>query len=137
MQNYGSRLYIFSACRETVSGKDGSFFAGKTIAELEQMCISDLAEFLEACEGKTNPLLNEIKIKLSCMMSVGLKHLALSRPVPTLSGRKEFRRKERYRPVNAVGNAVSVHIEFNSVKGYRLIRGFVHLFYLISHFFPG
>ena len=33
MQNYGSRLYIFSACRETVSGKDGSFFAGKTIAE--------------------------------------------------------------------------------------------------------
>lgn len=63
-----------------------TFFAGKTIAELEQMCISDLAEFLEAYEGKTNPLLDEIKIKLSCMMSVGLKHLALSRPVPTLSG---------------------------------------------------
>ncbi len=63
-----------------------TFFAGKTIADLEQMCISDLAAFLEAYEGKRNPLLDEIKTKLSCMISVGLKHLSLSRPVPTLSG---------------------------------------------------
>lgn len=64
-------------------------FAGRTINELEDMYISDLLDFLResyrACGGR-NPLLKEIVTKLSCMVDVGLHHLALSRPVPSLSG---------------------------------------------------
>ncbi|MDE7326846.1 MAG: excinuclease ABC subunit UvrA [Lachnospiraceae bacterium] len=61
-------------------------FAGKTISELEHMYISDLLDFLRTdCDGR-NPLLKEITTKLSCMVDVGLHHLSLSRPVPSLSG---------------------------------------------------
>ncbi|MDD4124366.1 MAG: ABC transporter [Eubacteriales bacterium] len=60
---------------------------GKTITELENMYISGLCGFLKALpEGYKSPLLNEIIIKLDCMVDVGLHHLSLSRPVPTLSG---------------------------------------------------
>lgn len=61
-------------------------FHGKTITELENMYIRDLYGFLSSCDNGTNPLLTEICGKLSCMIEVGLFHLALSRPVPTLSG---------------------------------------------------
>lgn len=61
-------------------------FHGKTITELENMYIRDLYEFLSAYNKGTNPLLSELCTKLSCMIEVGLFHLALSRPVPTLSG---------------------------------------------------
>lgn len=61
-------------------------FCGKTITELENMYIRDLYGFLSSCGNGTNPLLAEICTKLSCMIEVGLFHLALSRPVPTLSG---------------------------------------------------
>ena len=79
---------VCTKCGGTGLGEQAAhtLFAGKTIADLEQMCISDLAAFLEAYKGERNPLLDEIRTKLSCMMSVGLKHLSLSRPVPTLSG---------------------------------------------------
>ncbi len=61
-------------------------FYGKTITELENMYIRDLYEFLSAYDEGTNPLLHELCTKLSCMIEVGLFHLALSRPIPTLSG---------------------------------------------------
>lgn len=60
---------------------------GKTISELEKLYIKDLLEFLTGyAEAKPVTLLKEILTKLSCMVDVGLHHLALSRPVPTLSG---------------------------------------------------
>lgn len=58
---------------------------GKTITELENMYISDLCLFLKK-DALPTKLLEEIIIKLECMIDVGLFHLALSRPVPTLSG---------------------------------------------------
>lgn len=61
-------------------------FGGMTIDRLEDMYISDLHAFLDRnCDGQ-NPLLKEILTKLTCMVNVGLHHLSLSRPVPTLSG---------------------------------------------------
>lgn len=60
-------------------------FGGKTINELEDMYIGDLLAFLKETLSK-HSLLKEILTKLSCLMDVGLHHLALSRPVPTLSG---------------------------------------------------
>lgn len=61
-------------------------FGGKTINELENMYISDLLEFLKDNNYGKNPLIKEIITKLSCMVEVGLHHLSLSRPVPSLSG---------------------------------------------------
>lgn len=59
---------------------------GQTITQLEAMYIRDLYEFLKTCELSGTKLLEEIQTKLECMIDVGLHHLALSRPVPTLSG---------------------------------------------------
>jgi excinuclease ABC subunit A len=60
---------------------------GKTISQLENMTIKDLNIFLkEKVDIKCSELLREIIIKLDCMVNMGLHHLALSRPVPTLSG---------------------------------------------------
>lgn len=61
-------------------------FHGKTITELEDMYIRDLHDFFVECDDTGNPLLGELRQKLSCMIEVGLFHLALSRPLPTLSG---------------------------------------------------
>ncbi|MBE5960993.1 MAG: excinuclease ABC subunit UvrA [Lachnospiraceae bacterium] len=62
-------------------------FGGKTITELQDMYIRELRDFLKAMEKeKDSPLLKEIGVKLDCMVDVGLHHLALSRPVPTLFG---------------------------------------------------
>lgn len=61
-------------------------FHGKTITELENMYIRDLYDFFSGFDDGKNPLLGELKLKLSCMIEVGLFHLALSRPIPTLSG---------------------------------------------------
>ncbi|HEX3046596.1 MAG TPA: ABC transporter, partial [Bacillota bacterium] len=61
---------------------------GKTITELEKMEIKDLRLFfktqLDSLSGRK--LIAEILTKLECMIDVGLYHLALSRPVLTLSG---------------------------------------------------
>lgn len=94
-------------CGGTGLGEKASHttFGGRTITELEEMYISDLLAFLidvrdmEAAKsaresssaqsvkpGGSMPLLNEIITKLQCMVDVGLHHLSLSRPVPTLSG---------------------------------------------------
>lgn len=61
-------------------------FCGRTINDLENMYISDLLDFLKENYDEKNPLLREIITKLSCMVEVGLHHLSLSRPVPSLSG---------------------------------------------------
>lgn len=75
-------------CSGTGLGEQASHttIGGKTISELDNMYIKDLCQFLNASPIKKTPLLNELLAKLSCMVDVGLHHLALSRPVPTLSG---------------------------------------------------
>ncbi|RCX23767.1 excinuclease ABC A subunit [Fontibacillus phaseoli] len=62
--------------------------SGKTITEFENMYIGELLIFFDrqkdVLPGKN--LIDEIILKLRCMVDVGLHHLALSRQVPTLSG---------------------------------------------------
>lgn len=62
--------------------------SGKSIVDLENMYIKELHNFLERYNKEIdgNSLIDEILIKLKCMMDLGLHHLSLSRPVPTLSG---------------------------------------------------
>ena len=67
-----------AASRTTVSGK--------TIAELESLYIRDLRLFFARASLPGKRLTDEILLKLECMDDVGLHHLALSRPIPTLSG---------------------------------------------------
>ena len=60
---------------------------GMTIAELEGMYIRDLRDFFEhSPDLPGKQMTEEILQKLTCMDEVGLYHLALSRPIPTLSG---------------------------------------------------
>lgn len=75
-------------CNGTGLGVQGTntYFGGKRITELEDMYISDLYEFLKNQSMESNPLLDDIITKLGCMIDVGLYHLSLSRPIPTLSG---------------------------------------------------
>lgn len=75
-------------CNGTGLGEQAAHttFGGKTINELENMYISDLLEFLKGNYDEKNPLIKEIITKLLCMVEVGLHHLSLSRPVPSLSG---------------------------------------------------
>lgn len=61
-------------------------YRGKTITELEDMYISDLLAFFQEQADDTNLLINEITTKLLSLVEVGIGHLALSRPIPTLSG---------------------------------------------------
>ena len=61
-------------------------FGGKTITQLENMYIDELLAFFREHGEESNPLVKEIVTKLSCMVEVGLHHLSLSRPVPSLSG---------------------------------------------------
>ena len=75
-------------CNGTGLGEQAShtYFHGYTIRELEDMYIKDLYEFIKQHSDGKNILLDEIRTKLECMMEVGLFYLALSRPLPTLSG---------------------------------------------------
>lgn len=76
-------------CNGTGLGLKAShtYICEKNMLELERMYIKDLLEFLLQLGTKNDtPLLKEILSKLQCMVDVGLHHLALSRPVPTLSG---------------------------------------------------
>jgi excinuclease ABC A subunit len=59
---------------------------GKTITQLENMYINDLFEFLKKDRLFGTKLLEEILTKLECLADVGLFHLTLARPIPTLSG---------------------------------------------------
>lgn len=61
-------------------------YCGKTITELENMYISDLLALFHEQADNTNLLVNEIMTKLFCLVEVGIGHLSLSRPIPTLSG---------------------------------------------------
>ena len=92
-KNWGSRLNCVEniscpKCNGTGLGEQAlhTTIGGKTISELEEMYISALLDFLRNADIKKSPLLEDLITKLSCMVEVGLHHLSLSRPVPTLSG---------------------------------------------------
>lgn len=75
-------------CGGTGLGEQASHttYCGKTITELENMYISDLLAFFQGQTDDTNLLVNEIMAKLLSLVEVGIGHLSLSRPIPTLSG---------------------------------------------------
>jgi len=75
-------------CEGTGLGKEVAHtkIGGKTIIELEGMYISELYDFLHNLENEKTPLQRELEKKLKCLIDVGLHHLSLSRPIPTLSG---------------------------------------------------
>lgn len=92
-KNWGARLDCVEnlpcpKCNGTGLGEQASHttVGGKTITELEESYISELLEFLKNADIKRSPLLEDLITKLSCMAEVGLHHLSLSRPLPTLSG---------------------------------------------------
>ena len=68
--------------------------AGKNIAELSAMDISELYEWLDGIEDRLNPkqrqiaveILKEIRSRLKFLLDVGLDYLALNRASATLSG---------------------------------------------------
>ena len=68
--------------------------AGKNIAELSAMDISELYEWLEGIEGKLDPkqlriateILKEIRSRLRFLLDVGLDYLSMNRGSATLSG---------------------------------------------------
>lgn len=75
-------------CKGTGLGEAAShtIVGGKTVSELEKMYIRDLRQFFAETDLPGKRLTEEILLKLKCMDDVGLHHLALSRPIPTLSG---------------------------------------------------
>lgn len=80
---------VCQKCKGTGLGEQAAHttFGGKTISELEDMYVSELLTFFkEQRDNTSNLLVNEIIAKLSCLIEVGLHHLSLSRPLPTLSG---------------------------------------------------
>ena len=75
-------------------GAYAHYSAGKNIAELSAMDISELYEWLEGVEEQLNPkqrqiaveILKEIRSRLKFLLDVGLDYLALNRASATLSG---------------------------------------------------
>ncbi|OPA75250.1 ABC transporter [Paenibacillus selenitireducens] len=77
-------------CQGTGLGEQAihTTFAGRTITELEEMYIDELLPFLREHRAISRGIhiIDEMLMKLQCMVDVGLHHLSLSRPLPTLSG---------------------------------------------------
>lgn len=73
---------------ELGSAAMGVRLGGKNIYELESLYIGELLGFLQslALAGEGAKLAGDVMQKLRCLSDVGLSHLSLSRPVPTLSG---------------------------------------------------
>ena len=82
------RTSLCPKCGGSGLGRQASHttIGGRTITQLEYIYINDLYGFLKKESLSGTKLLEEILVKLECMIDVGLHHLSLSRPVPTLSG---------------------------------------------------
>lgn len=61
-------------------------FGGKTLYDMQNMYVDELLEFLKQQDDGHNQILTSLIQKLTCMVDVGLHHLALSRKIVSLSG---------------------------------------------------
>ena len=95
----GGTVYSVATCPECNGqrlNKEALHYkiAGKNIAELSAMDISELYEWLDGIEDRLNPkqrqiaveILKEIRSRLKFLLDVGLDYLALNRASATLSG---------------------------------------------------
>ncbi len=81
-----------------------SFINGKSIADLSQMEVADLAVWISSLDApEAAPLLRSIGDALTAMVGVGLGYLALNRATGTLSGGEA----QRIRMVRHLGSALS------------------------------
>ena len=93
------RVITFQRCPECEGTRltpeaRSSRIAGKNIAELCEMQISDLAEWVRALdEPSVGPLLTGLQHLLDSFTEIGLGYLSLARPAGTLSGGEAQRTK--------------------------------------------
>src|SRR4051794_15442356 len=93
------RAVTFTTCPECEGTRlselaRSSKIAGKNIAELCAMQISDLAEWVSALdEASVAPLLTALRDTLDSFVEIGLGYLSLDRPAGTLSGGEAQRTK--------------------------------------------
>ena len=60
---------------------------GRTFAEVSDMSLNELDKFLLSAENdKNKKIVNAIRLRLQYLVMLGLGHLSMSRPIPTLSG---------------------------------------------------
>lgn len=93
------RVATFTTCPECHGtrlneGARSSTIEGKSIADLCEMQISDLAEWVQDLEEPSvAPLLTTLRHTLSSFVEIGLGYLSLNRPSGTLSGGEAQRTK--------------------------------------------
>ena len=99
LKAFAQRAATFSICDECggsrlSEGARSSLINGKSIAEVSEMQISDLAEFIdEIDEPSAAPLLASLKRTVDQFTKIGLGYLSLNRPSGTLSGGEAQRTK--------------------------------------------
>lgn len=91
-----SEVQICPSCEGGRLRKQSLFFRidDKNIAELAEMNLNTLAEWLENIESRLNerqnviaePILKELRKRLELLNNIGLSYLTLNRPLRTLSG---------------------------------------------------
>jgi excinuclease ABC A subunit len=60
---------------------------GQTFAEVSNMSLNELEKFLFSVEDdKNKKIVNAIRLRIQYLVMLGLGHLSMSRPIPTLSG---------------------------------------------------
>ena len=60
---------------------------GRTFAEVSNMSLNELEKFLLNVEDdKNKKIVNAIRLRIQYLVMLGLGHLSMSRPIPTLSG---------------------------------------------------
>ena len=60
---------------------------GRTFAEVSNMSLNELGKFvLNVEDDKNKKIVNAIRLRIQYLVMLGLGHLSMSRPIPTLSG---------------------------------------------------
>ncbi|HEX6222183.1 MAG TPA: excinuclease ABC subunit UvrA [Acidimicrobiia bacterium] len=99
IREFVERIATFTACPDCggtrlSEGARSSKIAGKSIADLCAMQISDLAEWVRGLdEPSAKPLLIALQDTLDSFVEIGLGYLSLDRPSGTLSGGESQRTK--------------------------------------------